>query len=573
MKTHTLHFLLGGAFFALICSVSAQDPRLIDVDNLEKLNAIRYDLDGDGIADETTDEADYNAAFGTVSCPDGCEGYELTANLDFNDIDGSGTASKWANPEAGGTVEGGWEPIGEGPTDENWGGEAFSATFDGNGHTISNFYVDRKTIYIALFNANEGTIRNLGLEDVSLLSRSTEDFFLPKLASIVSVNDGMIRNCYATGSIWYKSRAECPIVGGLVARNNETIIYCHTSVSILSSGDEALVGGLVGHNAGPTEGKIIACYATGRVKLTVKSAYSYAGGLVGFNGEYQGYYGSYSTENRARIIACYATGSVTAPTAMKPALGGLVGVAENSIIISCYATGEVEDQGVDSAGLIGNAGGLSDTNVSVSNSYYDSETSGQSKLIGRDREEESDVSNSSGKTTSELQTPTSYTGIYATWNDIEDETGIEDPWDFGTSSEYPTLKPSETGGNATTGGGDTTGGGGTNGGNTGSGNGTGSNPGGATPQDFIDAFAVPSAPSGIVAHPNPTSGRLYVKGISSADTYTYTLYTLIGQKVRSGSMGSDAIIDLSRLAEGQYLLLLKKDGGDILRTRLLVKKK
>ena len=71
---------------------------------------------------------------------------------------------------------------------------------------------------------------------------------------------------------------------------------------------------------------------------------------------------------------------------------------------------------------------------STSASYFDATVSG---LTGDE-----------GKTTSELQTPTSYSGIYANWNldldnadsDNNPATGGDDPWDFGNSSQYPRLK-------------------------------------------------------------------------------------------------------------------------------------
>ena len=49
-----------------------------------------------------------------------------------------------------------------------------------------------------------------------------------------------------------------------------------------------------------------------------------------------------------------------------------------------------------------------------------------------------------GKTTAELQTPTDYTGIYAAWNvDLNRSlfsNGVGDePWDFGTTTQYPAL--------------------------------------------------------------------------------------------------------------------------------------
>ena len=67
------------------------------------------------------------------------------------------------------------------------------------------------------------------------------------------------------------------------------------------------------------------------------------------------------------------------------------------------------------------------------------------------------------KTTSELQSPTSYAGIYADWNvDVDDGLAIgvddatmpgdatpDDPWDFGTNSEYPVLKYIDANGDGT----------------------------------------------------------------------------------------------------------------------------
>ena len=49
------------------------------------------------------------------------------------------------------------------------------------------------------------------------------------------------------------------------------------------------------------------------------------------------------------------------------------------------------------------------------------------------------------KTTAELRSPTGYTGIYANWNsDFDGDTFPDYPWDFGTTTTYPTLyTPSE----------------------------------------------------------------------------------------------------------------------------------
>ena len=67
---------------------------LIEVDNLTQLDAIRWDMDGDGISGN----ADYASAFydadtGTMCSVARCAGYELTANLDF-DTNGNGEADE-----------------------------------------------------------------------------------------------------------------------------------------------------------------------------------------------------------------------------------------------------------------------------------------------------------------------------------------------------------------------------------------------------------------------------------------------------------------------------------------------
>ena len=94
----------------------ADDDGLIEVATVAQLNAIRWDLDGDGAVDPGGDAASYGAAFPNamvsplMGCAaTGCVGYELTANLDL--------------ASAGDSVTG-WPPIGG-------ASNAFTATFDG----------------------------------------------------------------------------------------------------------------------------------------------------------------------------------------------------------------------------------------------------------------------------------------------------------------------------------------------------------------------------------------------------------------------------------------------------------
>ena len=119
------------------------DDGLIDVGSLTQLNAIRYDLDGDG----SSTDASYRAtgAYPTpapgMGCPStGCTGYELTANLDFNTNNSAKSAANPTGADSGDTYwnsGNGWDPIG------GTSGGDYTGSFDGNTYTISNLFIDR----------------------------------------------------------------------------------------------------------------------------------------------------------------------------------------------------------------------------------------------------------------------------------------------------------------------------------------------------------------------------------------------------------------------------------------------
>ena len=115
----------------------ADNDGLIEVRTLAQLDAVRYDLDGDGLVDGAT-WMPYYAAFAMgalgMGCPNGCTGYELEADLDF-DTDGDGEVDSddnyWNNGD-------GWEPIGSEDA-------PYAATLNGNGRTVANLLINRPT--------------------------------------------------------------------------------------------------------------------------------------------------------------------------------------------------------------------------------------------------------------------------------------------------------------------------------------------------------------------------------------------------------------------------------------------
>ncbi len=163
------------------------------------------------------------------------------------------------------------------------------------------------------------------------------------------------------------------------------------------------VGILVGTSYGP----VIACYTTGAVSASVADV----GGLIGLmNG------------NTTSVTSSYSTASVSGGASNG---GGLVGRVVSASVTNSYSTGSVTNTDSPMGGLIGES-----SSATVTASYWDTTTSGRASSNG-----------GAGQTTSGLQTPTGYTGIYADWNaNIDGETGGDDPWDFGSPGWYPSLK-------------------------------------------------------------------------------------------------------------------------------------
>ena len=444
--------------------------RLIEASNLEQLDAIRYDLDGDGIPDSDSDAAAYAAAFpanASETVCNNCNGYELARSLDFQDVGSYASgrvATKW-------TAGDGWLPIARGRSVY-----AFRTIFEGNEHTISNLYIDRPdrfSVGLIAYSNFPSVVRNLGVVNVDITGKSG--------GGVVADNKGEIRNSYSTGRI-----SSTGGVGGLVANNRVTddgdggLITNSYSTAAVSGG--GAVGGLVGDNL--HEGRIVASYATGNVTGTGNSVGGLAGrnlgsikdgfatgnvtgSVTGSENEYGVgglvglHYGiidtSYATgnvignkivgglvgyfvtgQNDATVIASYSTGSVSGETDV----GGLVGLLASqsggiSRIVASYSTGRVSGS-TNIGGLVG-----SNRRGTVSDTYWDTQTSGQTTGVG-----EGDSTRVQGRTTAQLQSPIGYAGIYSTWNadldnadgDDNSATGTDDFWDFGTSSQYPALK-------------------------------------------------------------------------------------------------------------------------------------
>jgi hypothetical protein len=230
---------------------------------------------------------------------------------------------------------------------------------------------------------------------------------------------GTVSNSYFTGTVTGDSN-----VGGLVGQNHQGMVHNSYSSGNVS-GIEGAVGGLVGRNAGIVSNS----YSTANV-----TSEHNVGGLVGEN--YVTVSNSYSTgsvtgdhiigglmgANYGYISNSYSIGSVTG----NDRIGGLLGVnGYDGAVSKSYSTGRVTGNS-SAGGLVGK-----NNNGTVSNSFWDIETSGQATSDG-----------GTGKNTTAMQDIITFSG--AGW-DIIEVADLDTPnpayiWNIPTTPpDYPFL--------------------------------------------------------------------------------------------------------------------------------------
>ena len=414
--------------FAVDAPLSAQalidydtdDDNLIEISTLTQLNAIRYDPNGNGQVDGVTttqgvqdSDGEFNlrgiwtgqevnafiaqagvelaTAFPDAAtnkgCPDTCIGYELVANLDFDtNADGViGPGDEFWNNGLG------WVPIGF-RFGEYW------AEFNGNGYAIANLY--NAALGHTIADLDTAIAEDEDISDVPPLA-----FRQDKAGLFDSLSE--------------------PAYVHHVALHNVQIL----SVRLTDTDSNSSFGALVGTMTSGT--RVAASYATGRIindgvlgaqvedfgEVTPVNADN-TGGLVGASG------------SRTQIVACWS--DITMSGAEH--IGGVVAWNSGTVTAS-YSISRLSGEsgaGHSFGGVAGRNGGT------ITDSYFNSEAIFALAAPGITR---TLVDATLGKTTAQLQSPTGYSGIYANWNVDLDGDGVnDDPWTFGTASDYPQLK-------------------------------------------------------------------------------------------------------------------------------------
>ncbi|MDD3967021.1 MAG: T9SS type A sorting domain-containing protein, partial [Candidatus Marinimicrobia bacterium] len=246
-----------------------------------------------------------------------------------------------------------------------------SGSYDGNGHTISNLYINRpyqSSVGFFSLLLTGATVTDIGLLNCDITAGSQS-------AAFVYDSYADITNVYVTGTMQVNSGS------GLVAINRGLIVDSHSEINISTpSGVDFSAGGLVFFNSGTirssyasgnvlvngsgsgaglavtNNGTIEDCYTTGNVDARWGAWFGFSGGLVSENngfiersfteGDTYGatFTGGLCAYNNSSgyIRECYANGNVTDVVASNyNCSGGLVGW-NNGTVTDSYARGTVQ---------------------------------------------------------------------------------------------------------------------------------------------------------------------------------------------------------------------------------------
>ena len=391
--------------------------RLIEIANLDQLNAVRYDLNGDGIP---SDELAYWEAFiggrPGMGCPDGCIGYELTRDLDFTreaSYQLGVLVTEWVE-----AVGGGWRPLGDDV-------EPYSAVFDGNGHTIKSLRLRHtRALPSGFFGVLSHTaeVRNFNLEALRVEGGS-------RTAGLVGDNHGLVVNCAVEGLVTGEIG-----VGGIVGVNRYTGVVRKSSYRGAVHGFDT-VGGALGVNE---NGWVDSSYVEGTIK-----GRRHVGGLIGHNTQHGSaqivfaYVRVLGAENLGALVGTNKGELRLAHTAgyieAFHSYGGLVGVNElTGRISSSYSTVLIGPNPSTSpgGGAIGVQDGVADAVL------WDTVASGTVEGVGVGSD-----AGIQGEVPQTLTRIVGYDGFLARWNvDIDGDGSADEPWEFGEPTDYPSLR-------------------------------------------------------------------------------------------------------------------------------------
>lgn len=304
-----------------------------------------------------------------------------------------------------------WNPIG--PCNQKTIDIYFEGIFDGQGHTVSGLYFnDAAGMYVGMFGQSRGTLQNITVAGsyfsagkcLGGLVGYSENGTITNCSSLSNMIEGT--NQYVGGIVgqFYSSLKQVKLtdccnssavtssynsntwVGGIAgfvcANSAGTILVenCSNSGPITHNGNQlAMLGGIAGGcaNKNKTVGhdtiQILNCTNSGMI-----SAYGYAGGIVGENGNFANDWVG------GTVRYCSNSGTVTG----NQSIGGILGKFYHGELSDCENSGDIDGAGSRVGGIIGQAStrgatlGLKNSSAVISNCSNSGSVQSDTYMVG-----------------------------------------------------------------------------------------------------------------------------------------------------------------------------------------------
>lgn len=296
--------------------------------------------------------------------------------------------------------------------------------FQGNGHKISKVKITNTIqddsypditgditgeVCKALFGKNNGTIKNLIIEDASIEVGDTQEAYA---AILTGQNAGTIENV-TIKNLEIKGTSATQI-GSLAGDNSYIVSNCQitgkVSITVEQSAQNAscYIGGLVGYASG--ESKITNCSinaADTDKQISIKGSYQncFAGGIAGFienqsescvinltinadnvSSVTKLYAGGFAGQAKGTISKATATGNISIPTTLNKDIyiGGFTGELQNGTLDDCAANGKITcaESLSTAGGMVGNMYSYTQSTAITYSSATGAITTGMGGMVG-----------------------------------------------------------------------------------------------------------------------------------------------------------------------------------------------
>ena len=240
---------------------------------------------------------------------------------------------------ANNVAEANWNPIG--------GGNPFKGIFDGNGHTVSDLYINSSGSNLGLFGYVDGAeIKNVTVQgNVTGFYEEGNEQSGQYVGLVLGVGTkkSKLENCESRGSV-----TGCSNVGGIAGLvSRSTITLCTNRATVTGSGQSSkYIGGIVGYGKGLS-------FCANYADITAEG--SSVGGLVGY---------VFPDINNEGMSNCMNVGNVKG----KGNVGGLAGECFAPQNTNNYSYGRVEATNQYAGLLVGKYG--NDPSKAFENTYY-----------------------------------------------------------------------------------------------------------------------------------------------------------------------------------------------------------